>query len=335
MSDSLLSVAIYSYCGCSPINRLAPLLWSVRNLGGEELDIVVAQDFDGSVVEADRYHAVCQEYGAEHVRMTVHGHMSQSNFEAVEATDTPWVLVCSDDVLLPKGFLTRLIHCLGTMCKQKNSFIERIAGMYVHCWDRNEIEAMGRRGNDPYVPELSGFSDKMFYGLPPEHPDWWWRRIGYQLPEPRWSEPTPNDCVGIVPSVHGSAYVVNRRYWDMIGGCAGIFCWQNDSVTAARINNWTDGFIVRLPGLPSLAHRGAGAPSPSDPSGKWLNSSAALCNEHGAAYRELPDYRLASGDSVPPIEKLEAGWRLRAYSLHKRFEREIASLDMSYRTVFV
>lgn len=339
----IISMAVYSYIGP---DRCDALLASAR-LEATDLGIFVAQDWDGSTFIRDKYHAVCQKHGADHVPLDVHSHMAGANMAAVQATDTPWVLVCSDDVLLPRGFIKKLTKFLHKNFDETQDidgvhryprgrvaesfeFCQHVAGMYLHCWDRNEIEAMGRRGNDPYVPELSGFSDKMFYGLPPEHPDWWWRRIGYQLPEPRWSERTPSDRVACCSNVHGSAYVVNRRYWDMVGGTAGCDTWQNDSLLSLRLGLLTDGVIIRLPGLPSLAHRGGAAPSPPDPDKRWVASVHNLINEFGGSFDPDIAAELASDKPQAAFVRYETALKLRAAAYQTRYAAEIAALDMNY-----
>ena len=332
--NTFLSVAIYSYRGA---RRADHALWCLRHLGGDDLDAVVAEDLDASSGDTTKeYAAVCERYGARHVPLKEHGHMSAANHAAVEATTTPWVLVLSDDVLVPRG----LIPCVQKFLKDNwhprdrwGCFLERAAGFYLHHWDRPDIQQMV---DDGTLPELAGWNvEQGFYATNPDDPNWWWKLIDYRLPYGGWSEQTPPERAGICSNVHGSGFLVQRKYWDLVGGVAGVDSWQNDSVLSYRVGQFTDGFFMRLPWLPSLAHHGAAAPTPPDPTGRWRRTIWNLSRQHGGEYdREIRDTcNTDKPQNCLPI--IERGLKLRAYALQLRFEEQIADLDYSYRELWL
>ena len=310
-----IGVAVYSYRGAW---RTACLLATIR-AAEPGISITVCEDRDPSGEVDSHYEQVCATYGAALVRTEQHGHMGGCNNHAVERAEPHhWYLVCSDDVLIPVDLIGRLERFLKDNANWP--FVHRIAALYLHHWDRADIVL--------FLPERPQ-DHKWFYDG--NYPPAWWTQIGGKLPAPHWTEPSPPDQVACCSNVHGSAYLVNHHYWKLVGGTAGCDCWQNDSVLSARINNFTDGLIVRLPGLPSIAHRGGAAPTPPDPAGRWSQSFQALANEHGAWAGKEPPWRTSRQlGECNAISEMEWGWKLRAWANRKRYEREIAALDYCY-----
>lgn len=338
-----ISFAIYGYRGPE---RLRCLLNSIRYLCHNH-EIVVAEDRSDDAT-AEQYDRVCGQFGARHIRTPVHVHMSGANQAAVMACTTPWVLVCSDDVMMPRGLVPSLEqfisdnflhdHEAGVQITNYESgrqygrsprtheFLHRIAGVFLHHWDRRDIIEMSRRGD---IPELPDFQERDFFAGGGE---WFWKHLDGKLPYGGWSEPAPPDKVACCPAVHGSAFVANRSWWEKVGGTANIDCWQNDSVFSARVANFSDAHIVRLPWLPSLAHFGGAAEFPPDPSDRWKSTVDKLCMEHGfALVCGLPNLLYGDGAVVPPIAILELGWRARALARQRRYADAIDNIDYSYR----
>lgn len=332
MSDSI-DIAVYSYRGPE---RLDCLLKSIRYLGHKN-KIVVAEDRSDDAMAA-KYDRVCDQYEARHVRLEQHGHMCGANQRAVMECSSDFILVCSDDVMIPRGLIDGLEAFLyhncgaGAFSDEVLGFTGRIAGVFLHHWDRADIIEMSERGD---IPELPDFQEKDFFSGQGE---WFWKHLDGRLPYGGWSEPSPADKLGIVSNVHGSAFVTSKWWWDQVDGCSGIDCWQNDSVYSFRIGQWTDAFIVRLPWLPSLPHFGGAADTPADSTGKWEKSMATLGNDHGFWLREPWRIQAHSGATSPGraisnFEIIEYGLKLRADSLQKKFARIIDAIDYSYRDV--
>lgn len=338
----LLSVACYSFRGP---DRLACLLQSVRVVD-QNIAIVVAEDRSDDAM-ASQYKRTCDEFNARHVRLEEHGHMSVANHRAVMECSTPWVLVCSDDVMIPRDLIAALDRFLESNLMRErvwtngilqNSFVHQIAGIFLHHWDRADIIDMSRRG---VIPELADFQEKDFFA---GGGDWFWKHLDGRLPYGDWSEPSPPDKLAVVSNVHGSAFVANRCWWEKVGGCAGVDCWQNDSVASFRIGQWTDAMIVRLPFLPSIPHMGGAAPTPSDPTNRWKHSTANLAREHGFHHRSTPGWIMSdergsllmtdgksNGREVTQFELIEYSLKLRSDSLQRRYSGVIDELDYSYR----
>lgn len=322
--DDLLSVAIYGYCGAE---RARNVLWTVRQLGGDALPVFVAQDFDGNATTAAAYDSVCREFDAEHVRLTKHVHMSGCCHAAVEATNTPWILLCSEDILLPKRFVPMLLKFLED--NTGKAFCSRIAGAYLTHYDSPDIDALidAKR-----IALPSTFRTRRdFYSVVPGNEQWWWSRIDFELPQQPWSEATPDGLVSCCSNVHGAAFLVNRRYWDQIGGTH-TPVRENDSVFSFRIGHWTDGVIVRIPSLPTLAHQGAASPNPPDHE-QWAHTVGRLAIEHGGMYDDKIKTTLATACPQDCLADIERGLKLRAYSLQVRYDREIRNLNYSYKTI--
>lgn len=338
-----LSVAVYSYKGPERVNSL---LTSIRETCDYLIDVAVAQDYDGNPQMRERYSAVCRRHGAAHVPMAEHGHMGGSNAAAVNATLTPWVLVCSDDVLIPSGFLDSLTCFLESNFDwaqdisgghryprgrraESYEFAQHVAGIYLHTWDRNEIEAMGRKESSPFVPELVGFKAETMFWAPEAKADlgeWWWNRIGCRLPEPGWSERTPAGTIACCSNVHGSAYVINRRYWDLVGGTADVQCWQNDSTISLKVGLLTDGVFIRVPGLPSLAHFGGAAPTPHDATGWHVQSVHNLVRHLGGDFDKEIAAELATDKPQAAFIRYETALKLRAASFQAIFSNQLSAL---------
>ena len=330
--NNLISIAVYSYRGPQ---RLECLLHSARCFGGMDCDIVVCEDYDAKGDCHAEYVRVCGEYGARLVTRTEHGHMNGANMVAVQATTSPWVLVCSDDVMVPRGLLAMLQQFLasnrmrervwmnGVLC---DPFVHQIAGIYLHHWDRSDVMFMVASGALPEVGELDERSWWSNRG------EWFWRHLDGRLPDGPWTEPTPSDRVGIVSNVHGSAFVCSHQWWDAVGGCGGINCWQNDSVFSFRVGFWSAGaFFIRLPGLPSIPHYGgASFPLPPDPDGRWTQTIRALVEEHGGGYDATIRATLGTDTPQSALIEFERALKIRAMSLQKKYEREIEALDISY-----
>jgi hypothetical protein len=209
---------------------------------------------------------------------------------------------------------------------RRSEFMSRIAGVFLFHHDRSDIIAMSARGE---IPELPDFQEKDFFA---DRGEWFWKHMDGRLPYGGWSEPTPPDKLAINCAVHGSAFVVNRAWFENVGGCSDIDCWQQDSVISARINNFSPAFIVRIPWLPSIPHFGGAASIAPDPTHRWTASVEKLACEHGYAYGGMPSLFYENGEPVAKIAILELGWRARAMALNKRYESFINGLDYVYRS---
>lgn len=324
--DTSLSVAVYGYCGSS---RLDYLLWTVRNLGGSGLEVVVTQDRDGNPAEAARYERVCAKYDAKHNALSEHMHMAGCCNEAVNATTGEWVLVCSEDVLVPRGLIPMLQHFLHD--NQNSAFLDCISGMFLFHYDRDDIDNMANNY------ELDGldldFRCKTgFYATAPESDAWWWKTVGFQLPPSQWGEQTPFGMVSCCSNVHGAMFVVRRKYWDAVNGCANAPVRENDSVISFRLGHWTDGTLIRLPFLPAVAHYGGASPNPPDHE-RWANTIPALIRQHGGEFDGEMSRLLITENPQDALVLIERGLKIRAYSMQSRFRHEIAALDYSYKDV--